>query len=336
MAVPSESITTPNLLVIIVNFQTPDLTLQCVFTLADEIRNGLCANIVIVDNHSQDDSTAKIRRSIEIERWQQWCWLVAAEKNLGFAGGNNFGIRSFYEAFGFHEKSKPDFILLLNSDTIVHPGCIKKCLATMDSDETLGAMSCKLVSVDGSIQKVARRYMSPLRLALGATGLPWKYPKWFGWAQLEYPEWDMQSVSGYAEWISGAFMMLRSKVINQIGLLDEDFFFYGEDAEYCFRIRKFGWKIFYEPSVSITHIGGASSDPSRLLSVARSKAVWRARYLFLRKCYGWWSMWFVRCIDIAVIGLRRIKLGVTLQGDSIRAQELKLSHRTILGKLGPF
>lgn len=324
-----------SLTIIIVNFRTPKLTLDCLESLAREQTTFPHFRAVVVDNGSGDDSASLLQSQMDANAWGHWCQLLPLDTNLGFAGGNNTGIRWVWEQDAKEGQSRTTYVLLLNSDTIVHPGCLKYCVEAMEAQPRLGTMSCKLLNADGSLQIVARKYMSPLRLLVGVTGLPWKMPSWFGWAQLEYRGWDMNREAGAPEWIGGAFMLLRTETMDQVGLLDEDFFFYGEDAEYCFRIHRSGWSILYDPSVTTTHLGGASSDPSRLMTEAKSKAVWRARYLFLSKCYGRLAMWLVRIIDILVITAKRLWFRVTGRADSIRGQQLQLTQRTLMGKLGP-
>jgi GT2 family glycosyltransferase len=103
-------------------------------------------------------------------------------------------------------------------------------------------------------------------------------------------------------------MLIRREVIDRIGPLDQRFFFYGEDAEFCHRVWQAGWKVRYDPGASIIHLGGASSDPTRVPSRARNELMWQARYLLQRLCYGRLSEWFIRGVDITSFGLRYLKL----------------------------
>jgi GT2 family glycosyltransferase len=294
------------------------------------------AEVVVVDNDSGDDSVEHIRKAIEAGGWKDWCQLLSSEKNLGFAGGNNLGIRHAWQRYDDAGKARPDFVLLLNSDTIVHRGCLTRCIELMKSDSSIGALSCRLLNADGSLQVVCRKFPVPLRLVLGATGLPWKLPKMFSWADTEYRSWNMEVDSGAPDWIGGAFMMLRREVLEQIGLLDEDFFFYGEDVELCYRVRQAGWEIRYEPSVTTTHLGGSSSDESRMLSEAKRLARWRARYLFLRKSYGGLAMWCVRFTDVAGVTVRSFLLKMLAKGDTDRARSLRMDLHLLTTKLGQF
>jgi GT2 family glycosyltransferase len=113
-------------------------------------------------------------------------------------------------------------------------------------------------------------------------------------------------------------MLLRGELVRRIGLLDEEFFFYGEDIEICHRIWRAGYRVHYDPGASITHLGGGSSDPSRLAVEQRSLHRWQARYLVQRKCYGAWAAWLLRTIDITAYSLRRLRLAIGGQRRSER------------------
>ncbi len=326
----------PSLLIVVVNFRTPQVTIDCLRALAAEVPSIPDLRVIVVENGSGDGSAIAIQSAIQEEGWSDWSHLLPLQENLGFAGGNNVGIRKVWQADHEEGRERSRYVLLLNSDTLVHQGCLRYCVDLMDKHADVGAMSCRLLNADGTLQVVARKFMSPLRLVVGVTGLPWKLPGWFGWAQTEYRGWDMETKAGDPDWIGGAFMLLKTDTMDQIGLLDEDFFFYGEDAEYCFRIRHAGWRIHYDPSMTTTHFGGSSSDPTRMIKQTRSKAIWRARYLFVRKCYGRAAMWSVRFTDAIGVVIKRFFLKVTLRGRSMKAEQLLMSQRTILGKLGPW
>lgn len=320
--------------VIILNFRTPELTVQCLNSLSITRNSSVSFDVTVIDNDSADDSISQIRRAIEKGGWEDWCQLLPSESNRGFAGGNNFGIKHVWKQSDEKGGDRPDYILLLNSDTIVHQGCLERCLEVIRSDLGIGALTCRLLNADRSLQVVCRKFPNPLRLILGAIGLPWKLPKLFSWADTEYQSWNMDVDSGLPDWIGGAFMMLRRSTLEQVGLLDEDFFFYGEDVEMCYRIRRAGWEIRYEPSVTTTHLGGASSDDTRMMSENKSVARWRARYLFLRKSYGRLPMWCVRLADLTGLGLRMLILWIFFRGNSERASDLRLAIKTVAGYFG--
>lgn len=315
----------PTLLIVIVNFRTPDLTLDCLRSLAPEMADLPGARAVVVENGSGDDSAARLTTAFDAEPdWQAWLTLQVEPRNWGFAGGNNRAIERYPGA---------SYVLLLNSDTIVHPGCMRRCFDKMEREPDIGALSCRVLNPDGSMQNVARRIATPARLAAQAAGLPWSLPRWFGWANLEDPGWDRTAVARDVEWVSGAFMWIRGDALRAVGALDEEFFFEGEDMEYCLRLRRAGWRVHYDPAGAIVHLGGSSSDPTRMERRSRSKHRWRARYLFLRKGYGRPAAWLQRVIDVAWCAAHLARLRLRGRGRSDAAENLRAVLATLLRPL---
>lgn len=313
----------PVLSVLIVNYRTPGLTLDCLASLAPERHEGITLDVVLVDNCSGDGSGEKLREAIAANGWGGeggWVRLIESERNLGFAGGNNLALR--------HARAEADAVLLLNSDTIVEPGALRHCVERLLADPTIGALSCRVANADGSLQVVARRMPTPGRLILAQTGLPWKLPRLFGWAQLDYLSWDMDRDGGEPGWLGGAFLMMPGRLARELGGLDERFFFYGEDIEICHRIRRRGLRVVYDPSVTITHLGGSSSDPSRMPAQVRSEHAWRGRYMVQRLCYGRLAEASVRLADILGYGAR--VLAARLRGDEDAGSRLRANLGAIL------
>jgi GT2 family glycosyltransferase len=202
------------------------------------------------------------------------------------------------------EKDVPKYLLLLNSDTIVHPGCLEASVKAFEKEPQTGALSCMLRNADGSVQNVCRQLPSPLRMTLHFLGLPWTMPRLFGWADLEDPGWNREKESRDVGWVGGAFLLVRSDLVEKIGGLDEDFFFYGEDIEFCHRIKRNGYRVRFDPSGEITHLGGASSDSSRLLDERKVRLEWQARLLVQRKCYGRLAESWMRRLNLAILAWR--------------------------------
>ena len=302
-----------DLLIVIVNYRTANLVVDCLRSLAPQISQLRPTQVIVVDNNSQDKSILIIRQAICTEGWTSWVQILALEDNLGFAGGNNRAIKSYPGS---------RYLLLLNSDTIVHPGCLDYCFKMMEQDQMIGALSCKLFNQDLTTQNVTRKFPTPLRMTCSALGLPWHLPKLFGWADTEDLTWDRRHVKRDVDWIGGAFMMLRGSMIEKIGLLDEDFFFYGEDIELCHRISQAGWRCHYDPAVSITHLGGGSSDPSRITSLQRNKAFWQARYLVQRKCFGWLAAYWLSGLDLFACIMRLFVLFCMRRKQTQRYKEI--------------
>ena len=286
------------LAIIIVNFRTPGLTVDCLASLESEVAANPGTRVIVVENGSGDDSARQVASAIESRGWGGWCTLVVSEKNWGFAGGNNRGVERVSAEGG------TDYFLLLNSDTVVKPGCLSFCLGLMDRDATIGAMSCRLLNPDGTPQNVCRRFPTPMRCLAATFALPWRFPRLFGWAECEDLGWDRNTIAKDVDWLGGAFMLLRGDWVARYKGLDERFFFYGEDIEICHRIHRTGLRCRYDPGATVIHFGGQSSDPTRMAAGKRSVHSWRGRYLVQRFCYGRLAELLLRTQDLINVGLR--------------------------------
>ena len=202
-------------------------------------------------------------------------------------------------------------MLLLNSDTLVHPGCLRAALERMRRTPDLGVLSCMLRNRDGSVQNVCRRLPTPLRETVRVLGLPYLFRRAFAWADLEDKGWDRETTARDVEWVGGAFMLIPTALLRQIGGLDESFFFYGEDIEFCHRMWRHGLRVFFDPAGSITHFGGGSSDPTRLADRRKEILIWKARFHVQRQCYGVWAAAWIRFLYIVVFTTKVVFLFLT-------------------------
>jgi GT2 family glycosyltransferase len=295
-----------SLLIVILNYRTGRLTLDCLRSLVDKLDEVPGTRALVVDNGSGDGSAAQIAEAIAENHWESWCELLALSDNVGFAAGNNRGLELLKTTY-----KDCQWVLLLNSDTIVHPGALRLSHQVMQADPKIGMMSCLLLNTDGSTQNVTRKFPSPLRQIVCAFGLPWILPRAFGWADVyDVPEAQLK-IKRDCEWLGGAYMFLRREALEQVGGMDESFFFYGEDIEFCYRFHRRGWRVHYDPGASIIHIGGSSSDPTRVGKKQKNIFMWQARYLVQKKCYGRLAAWAVRAGDIAAFGVRKTKMILT-------------------------
>lgn len=232
----------PALSVVIVNYRTPRLCIECLDSLSDI--DGLDMEIFVVDNDSRDDSTAQIHRAIAHNNWAS-VKLVKSARNGGFSAGNNIGISA----------SCGDLILLLNSDTIMYAGAIELLVQTMLGNPRAGMVSPRLEWPDGRPQESCFRFHHPVNelIRSACTGPITKFLKHY-----EVPMPVTEDVS-YPEWTSFACVMIRREVFEGIGPLDEGFFMYFEDVDFCQRARKAGWGIINNPSAHVVHLRGGSS-----------------------------------------------------------------------------
>jgi len=280
---------------------------DCLRSLADKLDEVPGTRALVVDNGSGDGSANQIAAAIAENGWGPWCELMALADNVGFAAGNNRGLDLLKTTY-----KDCEWVLLLNSDTVVNPGALRACHQVMSAEPKIGMMSCLLLNPDGSYQNVTRKFPSPLRSVLSAFGLPWVAPKLFGWADVyDVPD-EQLKIKRDCDWLGGAFMFLRREALESVGGgLDESFFFYGEDIEFCYRFHKKGWRVHYDPATSIVHIGGSSSDPTRVAQKRKNVFMWQARYMVQKKCYGTLAAWFVRSGDIAAFLVRKLKMLLT-------------------------
>jgi hypothetical protein len=292
------------LAVIIVNYRTAILVVQCLESLLQALAS-IDAAVVVVDNRSPDDSVATIQDWVADHPDKQFIQVIAAGTNDGFAAGNNTGMCAV----------DAEYYLLLNSDTIVRPGAITSLLHTADTCPTAGIVSPRLEWPDAIPQISCFRYLSPMSELIGSaqTGPITTLLKRF---DVPLPVGD--SIV-HPQWTSFACVLVRKRVIDEIGLMDDGFFMYFEDVEFCRRTHKAGWDIVHNPKARVVHLrGGSSPVKKRTLERRRLPRYYyasRTRYFYL--AYGWLGLtlanilWSVgRCISKCREILERRERGV--------------------------
>ncbi len=256
--------------VIIVNFNTRKITVDCVKSLL------VCGaeaemRIFVVDNASRDGSVAEFEKEFAAEIAGGRMEILANNANLGFSRANNLP----------RGKCAGQYVLFLNSDTIVHPGTLAKTLEFMDAHPDVGALSCRLVLGDGkTLDRDARRAMPTPWVALShflCLDRIFKGAKLFDRYWCGYvPENKIQEV----DVIQGAFFLAPKKILDLVGWFDEDYFLDGEDIDLCWKIKNAGYKIIYYPEASITHFKG-SSKGKKETGAAKSKISYRDRLKYV-------------------------------------------------------
>ena len=248
------------LLVVIVNYRVADLTIDCLRSVAEEVDRTSGVRVAVCENGTGDDLANRIQQAIIDNDWSAWCTLTAISPNLGFTGGNNAILRPAMQS-----ADPPQYFLLLNADTIVRPNALKAMLDFMDQHPTVGVAGCRLEELDGTPQRSAFRFLSPasefeegLKLGLVSRLLD----RW-----LVAPPVRDQAFA--TDWVSGACMIVRKEVFRDIGLLDEGYYTYFDDCDFCFNARRKGWPTWYVPSARVVHLKGRSTgvknkDPDRL------------------------------------------------------------------------
>ncbi|MEG0496154.1 MAG: glycosyltransferase family 2 protein, partial [Eubacterium sp.] len=236
-----------DLSIIIVNYKTKELTSNCIDSIYESNLKGIDYEILVVDNASNDGSI----ESIEV-RFPK-VKSIKNNENLGFSKANNIGM----------EQSSGDYILLLNSDTIVEIMTIRKSLEFMRNHQHVGALGCKIVLESGELDAACKRsFPTPMNGIYHTLKLDRRFPKShrFGEYNLTYINPDK---TFSVDCIMGAYMMVTREMVKIVGLLDEDYFMYGEDVDWCYRIKKAGFQIIYYPEVRIFHYKKASGIGKR-------------------------------------------------------------------------
>jgi GT2 family glycosyltransferase len=222
--------------------------------------------------------------------------LIESEVNGGYAYANNLGLRAFGFAQTSDEKlSEPTsrYALLLNPDTLLPPSALQEMLNFMEAHPEAGVAGPRLVLADGSLDLACRRsFPSPEISFYRMVGLSKLFPRSrrFGRYNLTYLDPDeMTEVDS----VVGAFMLVRAEALRQVGLLDEIFFMYGEDLDWAYRIKEAGWKVYYNPQVTVLHYKRAASRHSRKAHYE----FYRAMHTFYRKHYAattpFWLHWLI-------------------------------------------
>lgn len=234
--------TNPKLSIIIVSFNTKELLSACLTSLFKHKNAQDQWEIIVVDNASSDGSMGLVKRQKENGKRID-IHLIVNKENRGFAAANNQGIRA----------SKGDYILLLNSDTEVRKETIQAILTYLESHQTIDVATCRVELPDGSLDPACHRgFPTPWAAFTYFSGLERMFPRTILFSQY-HQGYKNVTQEHLVDCISGAFFLLRRSIIEKIGLLDEAFFMYGEDIDWCYRIRQKGYYIGYYPLASILH-----------------------------------------------------------------------------------
>ncbi len=252
--------------IIIVNYNASRLLKDCIDSIYREATT-VPFDIWVVDNHSTDTSVPMVRQNFPHVN------LIENKENVGFAKANNQAIK----------KCTGDYILFLNPDTLVLRNAVEKTVEFMDENSTIGICGCKVLNEDGTLQFACRRSIPTPGVAFfRLTGLSRLFPnsKIMAKYNLTYLDPDQPHE---VDAVSGAFLMIRREVVDNIGKLDERFFMYGEELDWCFRAKKAGWKVMYYPNAEIIHYKGECSKSN---SRKATFEFYRSMYLFHKKHFA--------------------------------------------------
>ena len=256
--------------VVIVSYNVRGYLENCLQSVSRALE-GIEGEVFVVDNHSDDDSVEAVRSQYP------WVRLIENQENMGFSRANNIAIR----------ESRGEYVLLLNPDTIVEESTLREVLRFMEEHPKAGGAGVMMHNADGSLAPESRRALpTPWVSCLKMLGFTKRY-------YMSHLPWDQPS---RIEVISGAFCFLRKKALDEVGLLDEDFFMYGEDIDLSYRLMKGGWENWYLP-YPITHFKGKSTQKSDYRYV---HIFYNAMLIFFRKHYSHLSLFYALPVKMAI------------------------------------
>jgi len=269
------------LLIVTVNYRTADLAIANLRSLQPEIASVPGTKVAVVDNNSGDGSAGKIAAAIAAEGWGEWAVLLPSSVNGGFAYGNNYAIRP-----ALQQENPPDYFLLLNPDAQVRPGAIKTLVDFLDQHPKVGIAGSSFEQQNGKPWPYAFRFPSiisefenGLRLGVVSKVLA-------KWKVVNVMDQDREQP---IDWLPGASMMIRREVFESVGLMDEGYFLYYEETDFCLQAKRAGWECWYVPASRVMHILGQSTGVTATNQAPkRLPQYWydsRRRYFL--KNHGW-------------------------------------------------
>jgi len=270
--------------VVIVNWNARDYLRGCIRSITEETR--LRTQIIVVDNASGDGSADMVRSEFPTVQ------LIANSMNRGFAAANNQGLR----------VAEGCWLLLLNPDTVVLDGAIDKTIAFAQSRPKAGVIGCRVMESPVTVQRTCFAYPSPWNLFLTESGLSRLFPKSriFGRPQIGW--WDRDS-EREVDVVSGMFMLVRREAMEQVGMMDEDYFVYAEEADWCFRFSRAGWRCLFAPVASILHLEGGGKSTAQI-KARMYVQLHKSLLIFNRKNLGWRAGLMSRATFIGSVSAR--------------------------------
>lgn len=273
---------TASVLIVIVNTRESALTIGALGALDSEMRAMPGLRVSVADNNSGDGSEQRIREEIQRLGWGERGTVVQVGRNGGFAVGNNAGIRPVLASV-----QPPDYVMLLNPDTLAEPHAIQTLVDFMDKHPEVGLTGSRMKYPDGRTQMSSFRFHSVLSefensMRLGVVSKLLKNYQ----VVIPLPDEPVQ-----VDWVGGAAMMVRREVFDAIGLLDETYFVYYEETDFCLRAKRAGWSSWYVPQSVIVHLEGQNTGVSdRKKAPKRRPSYWFAsrRHYFVSN-HGWFT-----------------------------------------------
>ncbi|MFW2388068.1 MAG: glycosyltransferase family 2 protein [Polyangiales bacterium] len=236
-------------LVVVVNYRTPELAVRCLESLEGEVERIGSIRVAVIDNDSGDDSVEVIGSAIEMNGWD-WCSLMPLQDNGGFGAGNNAGICAYLDG-----DDSPEYVMLVNPDAYVKEGAVRSLVELMDKDSEVGIAGARIVDGNGVQAQSAFRFPSAWSELIEGFKLG-PLTRLLSDRQLLVELGDKPMP---VDWVTGAAMMIRRSVIDEIGLFDVGYFLYFEEVDLCYRAQKAGWQVYYVPDSVVVHLQAQAS-----------------------------------------------------------------------------
>jgi len=272
MILSPENLPEKLLSIIIISYNTQSILRECLHRVA-ACGQGMDLETIVVENASSDGSADMIRREFPEVR------LIVSDRNLGFAGGNNLGLKA----------ASGRFLLLLNSDAYLLPGVLESTIQFMEKTPRCGILGVKLVGEDGQRQPCARMLPNAWLKFLVISGIAARFPRSRLLGGPDYPWWDHGEPKEVG-WVPGAYFLIRRGVLNSVGLMDDRYFLYFEETDYCLQARRMGWQVMFYPEASVIHLGGESSKTTEKRMSCEGKQLieyqLQSEFRYYRKNFG--------------------------------------------------
>ena len=278
-AVPISSENELDVSVVIVSWNTRDILRECLFSVFEQTQ-GICFKVVVVDNNSHDGSAEMVSAEFPTVT------LIANAENRGFAAACNQGMKA----------GSARYMLLLNPDTVVLDDAISRCVRYADLHPDVGVVGCQVLENQDRITPTGFSFPSPLNVFLALSGLSRAFPRSRLFGRPELSWWDRHSERD-VDVVTGMFMLVRREAITQVGLMDEAYFVYSEEADWCYRFSQAGWRRVFTPSARIVHLDGgakSTSQASKKMFVQLQKST----MIYHRKNLGLGAWWMAKLIYI--------------------------------------
>ncbi|MGZ4977052.1 MAG: glycosyltransferase family 2 protein [Methylobacter sp.] len=271
--------------VIIVSWNARDYLRDCLSSIR-QTGASCVQEVIVVDNDSKDGSPEMVEKEFPD------VILIRAGENLGFARANNLAMK----------HAKGSMYALVNSDVIVHPGCLDTLAAFLNQHDNVGLVGPRVIGGDGNLQLTCRRIPNIWNTVCRVLALDRILQRWQIFSGFEMPQRNHDQRTE-AEVLSGCFCVARKKAVDEVGGMDEQFFFYVEDVDWCKRFRDSGWKLMFVPEATATHFGGASTSNAPLRF---SIEIHRANLKYWQKHHGTVGQSIYHLLAMAHHGLRLV------------------------------